>query len=158
MGFLRNIAKKAGARAAKNEMIALQGQVQGFPESSVSDIFQASANMRHALTENLPHPYNAFFSVALTSTQKDLQDKEQLRHGMALLLPVLTELQRDSEDVVTKWAINFWRINLMVMINDELYEHGVTLWKIIKDREGSEGSEGGLLFEKRPMYYPVASL
>jgi hypothetical protein len=150
MGFIQNIAKKAGCKAARRELDALKKATEQFPERSVEGIFQAVANLRPALSENLPQPYNLAFTVAVISPRHDIQEKEQLRKGIALLLPILTDLEQDSEDITTKWAVHFWRVVLMTMLHDELYEEGRQLWKLIAQRIADENHP---IASKRPFYY-----
>lgn len=75
MGFIQNIAKKAGCKAARRELDALKKATEQFPERSVEGIFQAVANLRPALSENLPQPYNLAFTVAVISPRHDIQEK-----------------------------------------------------------------------------------
>lgn len=153
MRFLKNLAKKAAIKATRNELDGLKHAIGEFPKRSVGGIFQAAANTRSALSEHLPHPCNLYFTVSVTSTRRDLQDKEQIRTGIALLLPELTELERDSDDVITKWAVHFWRVVLMTMLHDELYEEGRNLWNLVSEI-GDKVDQGGefTLIEKRPFY------
>jgi hypothetical protein len=159
MGFLKNIAKKAGCRAARNELDALKSAVDEFPKRSVGGIFQAAANLRGGLSQSLPHPYNVAFAVAVGSTRSDLQDKAKLREGVAKLLPVLTDLQRDTDDIITKWAVNFWRVVFMSMLHDELFDEGRELWLIVQRIEGERADtlddedDESILYCRRPLYY-----
>jgi hypothetical protein len=150
MGFLKNLAKKAAIKATRNELDGLKHAISEFPQRSVGGVLQAAANSRSALSENLPHPYNLYFTVSVISPRADIQKKEQIRKGIALLLPELTELERDSDDVITKWAVHFWRVVLMAMLHDELYEEGKILWRLVLQVEDEDESP---LYDLRPSYY-----
>jgi hypothetical protein len=136
MGFLKNLANKAAIRATRNELNGLKAAINELPVKPAGDIFLATANLRGALSELLPSPYGQFFSVSVMSPRVDFQNKEQIREGVARLLPELTELERDSNDAMTKWGIYFWRVALMAMLHDELYEEGRSLWLLVLRIEG----------------------
>ena len=155
MGLFQNIAKRVGRSAAKHEFDILRDQIQQLPEESVASLFKVTANTAQNLIDKLPDPRNATFAAALTLPRSTIQDNEQLRKDIALLLPLFTELQKayegaDPDNVFTKWSIWFWRVILMNMLHDELYGRSKKLWKLIKKREGTEGRS---LRSMRPKYY-----
>ena len=160
MGFLQNLAKKAGMRATKRELDGLKVAIREFPASSVGDIFRKTVNLNAVFkTYWLPQPYNAYFSASVMSPREDFQGKEEIRKDAALLLPVLTELGRDSNDTIAKWGIYFWRVVLMTMLHDELYEDGKDLWNMISRIEGDiagatpDDDDEFTLTNMRPLYY-----
>jgi len=152
MGFLKNIAQKAARKSTMYEFERLKNAIQQFPERSVAGIFQVTANLAQALADKLPNPHNVTFAAAMTLPRVNFQGNERLRQDVARLLPILTELEQDSESITTKWGIYFWRVVFMTMLHDELYDDTRKLWKVIKKREKTEKRPLSLL---RPIYYKI---
>jgi hypothetical protein len=152
MGFLKNIAQKAARKTTVYEFERLKAAIEQFPERSIGDIFQATANLGKYMAEKLPNPHNVTFTAALTLPRVNFQENERLRQDVARLLPILTELSEDSENITTKWGIYFWRVVFMTMLHDELYDDARKLWKVIKKREKTEGRP---LRSLRPIYYKI---
>jgi hypothetical protein len=152
MGFLTSIAQKAARKTTMYEFERLKAAIQQFPERSIGDIFQVTANLAQYLSEKLPNPHNVTFAAALTLPRVNFQENERLRQDVARLLPILTELEQDSENITTKWGIYFWRVVFMTMLHDELYDDARKLWKIIKKREETKGRP---LRSLRPIYYKL---
>jgi hypothetical protein len=155
MGLLKNIATRMARKATMSEFERLKNAIQQFPEKSIGDIFQVTANLAPALSAKLPNPHNVTFDAVMTLTRSDFQGDEQIRKDLARLLPILTKLEKDSKDVATEWdiyqwGIYFWRVVLMTMLHDELYDDALKLWKLIKKREETNGRP---LCSQRPAYY-----
>ena len=157
MRLLNNIAKRAARQTAMSDFERLQYAIQQFPQKSIGDIFQVTANLASALSAKLPHPHNVTFDAAMTLTRSDFQANEQIRKDLEHLLPILTKLEKDSKDAPTKWGtyawgIFFWRVVLMTMLHDELYADASKLWELIKQREEAKVHS---LCSLRPSYYQL---
>jgi|TARA_B110000977_G_C11056309_1_gene484209 hypothetical protein len=155
MGLLKNIAKRTARQTAMSDFERLKFAIQQFPEKSIGDIFQVTANLAQALSAKLPDPHNVTFDAAMALTRSDFQGNEQIRKDLARLLPILTKLEKDSKDAPAKWGtyqwgIYFWRVVLMTMLHDELYDDARKLWELIKQREETKGRS---LCSMRPSYY-----
>jgi hypothetical protein len=114
MGLLKNIAKRTARQTAMSDFERLKFAIQQFPEKSIGDIFQVTANLAQALSAKLPDPHNVTFDAAMALTRSDFQGNEQIRKDLARLLPILTKLEKDSKDAPAKWGtyqwgIYFWR-------------------------------------------------
>ena len=155
MGLLKNIANRTARQTAMSDFERLKFAIQQFPEKSIGDIFQVTANLAQALSAKLPDPHNVTFDAAMALTRSDFQGNEQIRKDLARLLPILTKLEKDSKDAPAKWGtyqwgIYFWRVVLMTMLHDELYDDARKLWELIKQREETKGRS---LCSMRPSYY-----
>jgi hypothetical protein len=155
MGLLKNIAKRTARQAAMSDFEQLKYAIQQFPEKSIGDIFQITANLAPALSAKLPDPHNETFDAVMNLNRSDFQANEQIRKNLALLLPILTKLEKDSKDAPKnwgsyQWGIYFWRVVLMTMLYDELYDDVKKLWELIKQREKTKGRS---LCSMRPCYY-----
>jgi len=157
MGLLKNIATRAAGQTAMSDFERLKFAIQQFPEKSIAEIFQVTANLAPALSAKLPHPHNVTFDAAMTLTRSDFQANEQIRKDLARLLPILTRLEKDSKEAPTnwgtyQWGIFFWRVVLMTMLHDALYDDAMKLWELIKQREETKGRS---LSSLRPSYYQL---
>ncbi|MBT4758690.1 MAG: hypothetical protein HOO08_09910 [Opitutae bacterium] len=157
MGLLKNIAKRTARQAAMSDFERLKVAIQQFPEKSIGDIFQVTANLAPALSAKLPDPHNVTFDAAMTLTRGDFKGNEQIREDLGRLLPILTKLEKDSKDAPAnwgayQWGIYFWRVVLMTMLHDELYDDARKLWELIKQREKTKGRS---LCSMCPSYYQL---
>ena len=157
MKLLKDIAARAERQTAMSDFERLKFAIQQFPEKSIGDIFQVTANLAQALSAKLPDPHNVTFDAAMALTRSDFQGNEQIRKDLARLLPILIKLEKDSKDAPTKWGtyqwgIYFWRVVLMTMLHDELYDDARKLWELIKQREETKGRS---LCALRPSYYQL---
>lgn len=157
MKLLKDIAARAERQTAMSDFERLKDAIQHFPEKSIAEIFQVTANLAPALSAKLPHPHNVTFDAAMTLTRSDFQANKQIRKDLARLLSILTKLEKDSKEAPTKWGtyqwgIYFWRVVLMTMLHDELYDDARKLWELIKQREKTKDRS---LCSLRPSYYQL---
>ena len=157
MKLLKDIDARAERQTAMSDFERLKDAIQHFPEKSIAEIFQVTANLAPALSTKLPDPHNVTFDAAMTLTRSDFQANKQIRKDLARLLSILTKLEKDSKEAPTKWGtyqwgIYFWRVVLMTMLHDELYDDARKLWELIKQREKTKDRS---LCSLRPSYYQL---
>ena len=152
MKFLKNLITKAALKSTRSELDKLERGIRELPQEVVSLFLQAAISLDRTLPlpEHLPLPYNLHYLVSVTSTRADIQKEEQIRKDVTLLLPKLIELGRASDDINTRCAFHFWKVVLMTMLYDELYEEGENLWHLVLQLEDDDNSP---LYDRRPIYY-----
>lgn len=152
MKLLKNLTKSLALKSTRSELDKLERGIRELPQEAVNLFLQAAINLDRTLPlpEHLPPPYNLHYLVSVGSTRADIQKEDQIRKDVTLLLPKLIELGRASGDINTRCAFHFWKVVLMTMLYDELYEEGENLWHLVLQLEDEDNSS---LYDRRPIYY-----
>jgi hypothetical protein len=101
----------------------------------------------HSCAKDTPGTWELIFEDEVTELcgnllQMDREDiNEKIKKGIAILGPLFTRVQRESNEEFTKFGFLFWRVVFLSMIHPELEIKGKYLGKIIQKQSDVYVSE-----------------
>lgn len=151
MGFFQNIAKKAAIKSTKAELERLYVGIIQYDREDSAPMLAVIAEVWPKIDEILSQSGSPAFGELMTVSRNDLIADDELRKEAALMLQPLTALQGKIDGEAVKAAIWFWRVVLMTMMHDELYDQGKRLWNAVENLEAETGERK--LSPLKPVYY-----